>query len=537
MPASALAELMRDDKFPRRLLSEILQQKMKWKLSPEAGKECQGEEAPPPGTPSDEKKNEEAGELIAATKAAVQGANAPGGSEQDADLGDDGFADLPGGGSGKDWSANCDSSTETWLQNHAKERCESWTAGAIAQQPLFLFKEEKHRPANARGFTQKFLVAIALVVHKKRMPLLGPEDAEAAGAPPPAQPHVQGNPGTSKSFAVHTAGSIARSLAKVMGCGCSAAPAGCTACLINGETNPRAFKRLRGKQQHKTVSAERIRGAVEAAKSHCGEAASSLSSGQPNQQQALHHSQRPHRPSSAGLWEQRQVSSLPNLCSQSQRHHRPSSTQAQAQVQAWLSLRGLWSWFSWKAWQQQHHHHSSSVWQQQRRQQLCGSFWSHACCGECQLRSVSAAQRMAARDNRRRCSAAQKLVRACAPKFVPSFMHRLMPDCVPSFAQNFAQSFAQNSPPDLRSWRAACATAAGRKLTFSSSPVAFFFCSFFSLLGSSMGASADALEPFLGAMMRKSQSKKGSNCLCCSSSEKWKGLLRGRRARVCDDTA
>jgi hypothetical protein len=150
---------------------------MKWKLSPKTGEECQDKEAPPPGTPSDERKNEEAGEFIAATEAAVQGANAPDGSEQDADLGDGDFADLPDSGPGKDWSVNCDPSAEIWLENHAKKCCESRTADAVVQQPLFLFKEEKHRPKKARRFAQKFLIAIALVVHKKWMPFLGPEDA------------------------------------------------------------------------------------------------------------------------------------------------------------------------------------------------------------------------------------------------------------------------------------------------------------------------------------------------------------------------
>jgi hypothetical protein len=112
---------MCDVKFPRRLLSEILQRKMKWKFSPEAGEEHQDEDAPPPGTPSDERKNEEADEFVAATEAAVQGANVIDGSEQDADLADDDFADLPDGGPDKDWSVNHDPSAETWLQNCAKK--------------------------------------------------------------------------------------------------------------------------------------------------------------------------------------------------------------------------------------------------------------------------------------------------------------------------------------------------------------------------------------------------------------------------------
>jgi hypothetical protein len=128
-------------------------------------------------------------------------------------------------------ATNCGPSAETRLWNHAKKHHESRAAGAIAQQPLFLFEEEKHRPENARGFAQKFLVAIALVAHKKRMPLLGPEGAEPVDAPPSVRSCIQGNPGTGKSFVIHTTCNIARNLLRVMGRDRSAAPTGCAACL------------------------------------------------------------------------------------------------------------------------------------------------------------------------------------------------------------------------------------------------------------------------------------------------------------------
>ena len=66
--------------------------------------------------------------------------------------------------------------------------------------------------------------------------------------PPSYRVYVQGNPGSGKSFVIHTIRNIVRNLTKSMEHDLATAPTGCAASLFRGQTAPRALKYKCGKK-------------------------------------------------------------------------------------------------------------------------------------------------------------------------------------------------------------------------------------------------------------------------------------------------
>ena len=267
--AEALAQHMWQPGFPRKIAVQIDRKRAKWDYDDAAGDGYGDGDEDPVTSQASNRQNSVNDE---AAGAAVMAADAGYGldDENQGDLGNLDFANLPDGGPDLDWSVGYDANVVGRLGDHktafyASQMADSratvraffllfvlfgtclslmsfflrFSAHAQVGTGISLHEEDKYRPENCRGHAQKLLVGHHILVMRRwREHFAGATDV----APDSVFTYVQGNPGTGKSFVITTQHNITRAIMRHMGRDIATAPTGCAAALINGVTCCRALR-------------------------------------------------------------------------------------------------------------------------------------------------------------------------------------------------------------------------------------------------------------------------------------------------------
>jgi hypothetical protein len=198
--ATNLEQVMNSKPFPPELLVDILRKKNSWAYQQSALAESM--DAQPDSTPSGRRTNtvfDEAAAMAAAFDVPTDG------DEQDAELTEDLFRLLPDGGEDYNWWSNTNEAGMSWLEDHKKAFYEDQLRAPTIAQPPTLHREDFYRPENAKGESQKVLIASLLLSLRRSHNFQHNHSNSAPGALPPSfRSYIQGNPGTGKSFIIHT---------------------------------------------------------------------------------------------------------------------------------------------------------------------------------------------------------------------------------------------------------------------------------------------------------------------------------------------
>ena len=275
----ALLEYLPHPDYPKPTWAEIIKAKHNVKHVDKEGQQYRGGSEAVPNTQTSERPNEQ-NEQHAAVLNAV-GAEAGLDYEMDdvmadGDLGESDFDSFPVIDPDRDWSCNYDPNASTWLDEHKKryygnQANNNNNDNDNEPQVCTLDNETKYRPENAKGYAQKLLIGMFLMLYKRWLAYFDTVSADPSSppAPPPSlHCYVQGNPGTGKSYVIRTLNNCVISISKRMDRVLNLAPTGCAASLINGKTTNRGVTMPTGKKLTERVD-ETIPGNSKAVQRFC----------------------------------------------------------------------------------------------------------------------------------------------------------------------------------------------------------------------------------------------------------------------------
>lgn len=152
--------------------------------------------------------------------------------------------DFPPPSPSHNWSLDFEPDAISWLHDLKKK---FYSGGVVDDELGGAFRETLYRPENAQGETQRLIIGAFLLHIREWMSYFnsvaanpdGPHEEIEMELPPCVRCYIQGNPGSGKSFVIHTISNILFNLLGSLKNLMKVAPTGCASALIHGCTTTR----------------------------------------------------------------------------------------------------------------------------------------------------------------------------------------------------------------------------------------------------------------------------------------------------------